>query len=100
MTRQILFRPRAVTDLDDIWDYTTETWSQAQAVSYFSGLDAALGLLAEFPEMARERSEFTPAVRIHRYRQHLIIYMADEEKLDVLRIVHGRANWAVLFSDG
>lgn len=48
MIRQVKLRPRAEADLDDIWDYTVETWSEAQAVDDLSGMDAALMLTAEF----------------------------------------------------
>ncbi|WP_300035541.1 type II toxin-antitoxin system RelE/ParE family toxin [uncultured Roseobacter sp.] len=99
MIRQILFRPRAIADLEDIWQYTEETWSVDQAARYLTGLDAAVALLAEFPDMARARTEFTPPVRIHPYRRHLILYLAEEESIDVLRIVHGRANWAEFLAD-
>lgn len=99
MIRQVRLRPRAEADLDDIWDYTVDTWSEVQAVDYLSGMDAALKLLAEFPEMARLRQEFTPPVRIHPYRKHLIIYIADESFIDVVRIVHARTNWSALLTD-
>ena len=48
MIRQVKLRPRAEAGLDDIWDYTVETWSEAQAVDDLSGMDAALMLTAEF----------------------------------------------------
>ena len=41
MIRQVKLRPRAEADLDGIWDYTVDTWSEAQAVDYLSGMDAA-----------------------------------------------------------
>ncbi|MES0824960.1 type II toxin-antitoxin system RelE/ParE family toxin [Ruegeria sp. SCP11] len=59
----------------------------------------ALKLLAEIPEMARRRQEFKPAIRIHPYWRHLIIYLAEDDFIDVVRIVHAQANWSVLFSD-
>ncbi len=99
MIRQVKLRPRAEADLDGIWDYTVDTWSETQAVDYLSGMDAALKLLAEFPEMARLRQEFTPPVRIHPYRKHLIIYIADESFIDVVRIVHAQANWSAFLAE-
>ncbi|WP_306114939.1 MULTISPECIES: type II toxin-antitoxin system RelE/ParE family toxin [unclassified Roseovarius] len=99
MIRPVKLRPRAEADLDGIWDYTVDTWSEAQAVDYLSGMDAALKLLAEFPEMARLRQEFTPPVRIHPYRKHLIIYIADDGFIDVVRVVHAQANWSVFLTE-
>ncbi len=99
MIRQVKLRPRAEADLDGIWDYTVDTWSETQAVDYLSGMDAALKLLAEFPEMARLRQEFAPPVRIHPYRKHLIIYIADDSFIDVVRVVHAQANWSALLTE-
>jgi plasmid stabilization system protein ParE len=30
-------RPRAIADLDEIWDYTVSTWNEAQAERYLMG---------------------------------------------------------------
>lgn len=99
MSRQVLWRPKAEADLDDIWRHTVETWSEGQAVAYLTGLDRTLGLLAEFPEMARLREEFEPPVRIHPYRAHLVIFLSDDSVLDVVRVVHARSNWQAVLSE-
>ena len=99
MIRRVRLRPRAEADLDDIWGYTVDIWSEAQAVDYLSGMDAALKLLAEFPEMARLRREFAPPIRIHPYRKHLIIYSADDGFIDVVRVVHAQANWSLFLTE-
>ena len=89
----------AEADLADIWDYTEETWGQQQAADYFAGLDLMLQAIAEFPQMARLRTEFDPAVRMHPFRKHLIIYQSDDTLLDVIRIIHNRSNWAQFLTD-
>lgn len=99
MPLRIALRPAAEADLDAIWTGTTETWSEAQAVIYLRGLESMLRLLAEFPEMARPRTEFVPPVRVHPYRSHLIIYSADADMLDVLRVVHARTNWSSFLAE-
>jgi toxin ParE1/3/4 len=99
VTLSVALRPAARADLSDIWDYTVATWSQDQAMSYLDGMGQTFEKLAEFPEMARLREEFTPAVRIFPYQQHLVIYTADDAMLDVIRVVHSKANWAALLSD-
>ena len=94
-----MFRPLAEADLADIWDYTEETWGQQQAVDYFADLDLMLKTIAEFPQMARLRTEFDPAVRMLPFRKHLIIYQSDDTLLDVIRIIHNRSNWAQFLTD-
>lgn len=99
MTRTIRLRPAAEADLSGIWDYTVQTWSEAQAATYLTGLGQTFERLAEFPEMARARTEFTPPVRIFPYQSHLIIYTAEACVLDVIRVPHSRANWMELLTE-
>lgn len=94
MTRRIALRPRAEADLSEIWDYTAKTWSVDQANAYILALDQLLRSLADFPEMARLRREFTPPLPIHPFRQHVIVYAVEPDAIDVIRIVNGRASWA------
>jgi len=96
---RIVLRPAAEADLDRIWSYTTSAWSEAQAEEYLMGVDSVLRLLAEFPELARLREEFRPAVRIHPHRAHLIIYRTENATLEVLRIIHARTNWTAVLRE-
>lgn len=91
--------PAARHDLDDIWDYSARTWSAAQAARYLRGLQALLQTLQDFPGLARERPEFTPPVRLHSYRRHLVVYRVDANALIVLRILHTRRNWQMLLAE-
>ena len=99
MGLSIEFRPRAEQDLEDIWNYTVTRWSAEQAIPYLEGLKAAVGLLAEFPEMARLRSEFQPPMRLHPVQEHLIIYIDHENALEVIRVVHTRSNWSAFLTE-
>lgn len=99
MALNIKFRPRAERDLVDIWDYTAATWSEDQALSYLESLKAAVDLLAEFPEMARRRAEFTPAVRLHPVREHIVVYRVEDNALEIIRILHSRSNWSALLAE-
>jgi toxin ParE1/3/4 len=60
--------PAAQADLAAIWTYSAEAWSVSQADAYVSGLKNALDVLLDIPELARERAEITPPVRVHRHR--------------------------------
>ena len=85
--------PAAQADLAAIWTYTAETWSEAQAEAYVSGIRNALDMLLGMPEIARERTEITPPVRIHRHRSHIIVYRIELPYLAVIRIRHGHEDW-------
>jgi len=91
--------PAAQGDLNRIWDYTAATWSIAQAEAYVRGISETLAMLVRHPEMARERKEIDPPVRLHRYRSHLIVYRIGADHLAVIRIVHMRQHWQALFNE-
>jgi toxin ParE1/3/4 len=99
LTLRLVFRPKAEADLLEIWDYTVARWSVAQAEGYLGGLDQTLRLLCDHPDIARLHEEFTPPVRLHPYRSHLVIFMASEAALEVIRVVHMRTNWAAVLGD-
>lgn len=84
---------QAEADLEDIWLHGAAKWSPEQADRYIDGITAVFELLCAIPEIARERTEFTPSVRIHPSGSHLIIYRTVGNHLDVLRILGGRQNW-------
>ena len=85
--------PNAQADLAAIWTYTAQTCSVAQADAYVTGIRKTLGLLLDTPEIARERHEIVPPVRIHRHRSHLIVYQIEAPFLDVIRIRHTHEDW-------
>ena len=91
--------PTALKDLDAIWDHTARTWSVGQAETYIRILAADMNLLVQHPQIARERSEIRPPVRLYRSGSHLIIYRIEAEWLQVLRIVHARQNWSALLNE-
>ena len=91
--------PRAQADLSDIWDYTARTWSPSRAEVYLQGLNERLRLLCDHPEIERERLEIKPAVRLHRYGSHLIVYRIEDDHLAIIRVVHNRQHWQALLNE-
>jgi toxin ParE1/3/4 len=75
-------------DLIEIWLYTFDKWGERQADKYLDELDEATQLLAEQPMLSRERSEFSPPVRIHHHAHHLIVYLALEDGINIVRVLH------------
>lgn len=71
-----VLRPAAQEDLAAIWRKGAETWGPDQADRDADGLFTLFDLLADFLEIARERAECTPPVRIHPTETHLMIYRA------------------------
>ncbi|KIC21941.1 MULTISPECIES: type II toxin-antitoxin system RelE/ParE family toxin [unclassified Leisingera] len=92
-------RPAARADLAAIWRYGLETWGETQADAYADSLFALFDLLADFPEMARERAEFTPPVRIHPTGAHLVIYRIEQNCPEIIRILHARQDLMAFLSE-
>jgi len=88
--------PAAETDMSDIWHYGADNWGIEQADRYADGLFALFDLLADFPEMARERTEFDPPVRIHPSAEHLIIYRVEQDRLIILRVLGAGQDWQAI----
>lgn len=97
--RQIRYSRDATRDLDLIWDYSAETWDPVQADTYLGDLRHTIQTLSEMPRIARERKEFNPPVRIHPSAKHLIVFVADDTTLTVIRILSPRQNWQALLGE-
>ena len=83
---------RAVSDLDSIWEYTAEIWSEQQADLYYGELIAEIGHIASNKFIFdREYSEVKRGLFCHHYRKHLIFYQKYENgDILVIRILHER----------
>ncbi|MEM6889294.1 MAG: type II toxin-antitoxin system RelE/ParE family toxin [Pseudomonadota bacterium] len=88
--------PAAQNDLEDIWIYTAQKWSVAQADRYTDILEDTLEQLLFMPKMAHERPEFDPPVRIHPSAEHLIVYRIEEDHLAILRVLGARQDWLTI----
>lgn len=93
-------RPAGQADLAAIWRHGAATWGVAQADRYADGLFAVFDLLAGFPDLARERPEFSPPVRIHPSGAHLIIYRPAGGGIELLRVLHAHQNLVAYLHDG
>lgn len=92
-------RPAARNDLAAIWRHGADTWGQPQADAYADGLFTLFDLIADFPEMARERREFTPPVRIHPSGAHLVIYRIAAGQPEIIRILHARQDLTAFLAE-
>jgi toxin ParE1/3/4 len=94
--RELRLTPKAEDDLEDIWSYTAETWSANQADRYLDELLEKFDLLLAMPEIAHERTEFTPPVRIHPSGSHLLVYRIEVDHLLIIRVLGARQNWQII----
>ena len=84
---------RASEDIIHLYLEGRRLFGEGQAETYYAGLKDTLDLLANFPRLARERSELHPPMRVHRYQSHIVLYVIDAEGILVVRVRHGREDW-------
>ena len=84
----------AEEDLIEIWREGAKRWGAVQADRYADAFEAAFALLARFPEMAFERRELMPPLRVHPSGAHMILYCTySDGGILVVRVRHQREDW-------
>lgn len=86
---------KAIADLDGIWEYTVENWSEEQAANYYGGIHDAIVLLAEHPGFpGRGFEEIKPGLMGHPVGHHIVFYIKRKDgSVWVARILHERMDF-------
>jgi len=91
-----LLTPEAEKDLEDIWLYSYETWSEHQANRYIEILEDTFVRLSYMPEQAGELLDFDPPVRIFPSAKHIIIYRIAGRAIVIIRVLGARQDWITI----
>jgi toxin ParE1/3/4 len=99
---RLVLTPKAVRDLDSIWDYSADRWGVAQADRYVEALHEACAALAQSPAAGRDASDIRAGYRKCRCGRHVVFaHDRGDGVLVVVRILHGRMDPAAhLEADG
>lgn len=80
----------AVEDLTNIWNYTYETWSERQADTYYELLISSCEIVSFNPGKGNNYHSIDNNVLGYSASHHIIFYrIMDNDKIEVLRILHG-----------
>ena len=93
---EYLLTPQAEKDLEDIWFYSYEIWSEHQADRYVEILEDTFVNLSFIPEQARELVDFNPPVRVFPSAKHIIIYRIDAQDIVILRVLGAKQDWITI----
>jgi len=80
-----------LNDLNDIWAYTSEKWSENQADKYYSTLKFACKEIGENPDLGKEYIEIKRNLLGLKSGKHIIFYhLISDKEIEVIRILHER----------
>ncbi len=88
---KVIFRQKAINDLNDIWDYTFEKWSEKQADKYYATIKFACNGIGENPDAGREYHGISKDLLGLKIEKHIIFYKSiSESRIEIVRILHER----------
>ncbi len=88
---KVIFRQEAIVDLNDIWDYTLEKWSENQADKYYATLKFACKEIGEYPDLGKEYIDISRNLLGLKTGKHIIFYhLISDDEIEVIRILHER----------
>jgi toxin ParE1/3/4 len=93
---QVLKRPQAEIDLDEIWWYIAQE-SPDHADRFLDKVEDRCQALAQFPQMGISREELMPALRSLAGGRRLIFYLLIEDGIDVVRVLTGMRDIDAIF---
>ena len=92
---KIKLSKKAIADLDGIWDYTAQTWSEDQAVVYYRQLYTAIQGLNHLPVfLERSYDVIKPELFGFKVGHHIIFYKKGKNgPISVDRILHEKMDY-------
>jgi toxin ParE1/3/4 len=93
MTLRLVLTPRAVRDLEDIWDYTADRWGLDQAESYLKGVYTALQSALTNPSLLRPCDDVREGYSKVAVGSHVAFVRIGRGRLEVVRILHRRMDF-------
>lgn len=85
---------QAEEDMVGIAEAGIRLFGETQALAYHQQLFEMFELIAASSQMARERPEITPPVRVHPFKSHVMIYVLTEpDDVLIVRVRHSHEDW-------
>jgi toxin ParE1/3/4 len=80
---------KAVEDLNKIWNYTFDSWSEYQADKYYEMLLNSCQDIANNPELGKNYAGITSELSGLKVNKHIIFYRKSTDNLiEIIRILH------------
>ena len=86
--RKLIISPQALIDVENIFDYTAQTWTFKQAEKYQNSIFARMKDIAKNPLLG-ETYYFTKGnYRKIKINRHLLFYRYDQTNCNIVRVLH------------
>jgi toxin ParE1/3/4 len=86
---KVILRQKAIDDLNDIWVYTFEKWSEKQADKYYAIIKLACNAIGENPYIGKEYDGISKNLLGLKSGKHILFYQViSDDRIEVIRILH------------
>ena len=87
--RKVILKQAAIDDLNAVWNYTVEAWSEKQADQYYAGIKQACLQIGNNPKAGKNYGHIVPGLLAYKFKRHLIFYqLVHPLEVEVVRILH------------
>ena len=86
--REVVLRPEAEADIENIADYTIARWGHDQASEYVRDLRRATEALTKSAARYPLYDQVHPGLRRKRNAMHHIYFLAFDDRVEIVRIMH------------
>jgi len=91
---KVIFRQQVIDDLNAIWAYTYDKWSEKQADRSYVSLEFACLQIGENPELGKEYEQIKSNLLGLRTGKHIIFYRAvNDQEIEIIRILHEKMDF-------
>ena len=84
--------PEAISDIESIV-LTIAADNPVAAQNWYDRLYKTIETLGTMPEMGAPRFDVRPDMRLFPMGKYLILYRANEDSAEIVRVVHGAREW-------
>lgn len=87
---EVSFRPKAETDLFELYHYIARQSGRAVAGAYIDRIESACIALESFPERGKRRDDIRPGLRIVGFeRRAVIVFQVKANEVVIIPILYG-----------
>ena len=88
MKLNVILHEEALSDLEEIWLYTFETWSLEQADRYYELIIKEIYFLSKKPKSGKNLNSLREGYYSTKVKSHFIFYKFSLTELEIIRVLY------------